>query len=189
MPGHYSFTIWHLRSSYLSSIKDGVGDRLININSSILNTPGFRAAGWSSYANAAHIKRTYSPPIPTATAVASEYFQLGSRGNYDVNDTDNRAQDADTDGLGVGFGVAEDGDDDDEEGGIVTGTKDSSSTVGPRQHKRSGGRKTRRKEKRQSQEQDSDQRSHHLQRNGDAEDEDSSDLSDESDEDNDGVQK
>ena len=60
-----------MRTSYLANIKDGVGERLININSSILNTPGFRAAGW--HANPSDIKRTYSPPIPTSSH--SEYFQ------------------------------------------------------------------------------------------------------------------
>ena len=68
----YSFAIWYLRTSYLANIKDGIGERLINVNSSVLNTPGFRAAGWS--ANAADIKRTYSPPIPTAFTL--EYFQV-----------------------------------------------------------------------------------------------------------------
>ncbi|KAF7513247.1 hypothetical protein GJ744_010643 [Endocarpon pusillum] len=65
------FATWYMRTSYLANIKDGIGERLININSSILNTPGFRAAGWT--VNPADIKRTYSPPIPTSSH--SEYFQ------------------------------------------------------------------------------------------------------------------
>ncbi|KAL8708468.1 MAG: hypothetical protein Q9220_006625 [cf. Caloplaca sp. 1 TL-2023] len=64
------FLIWQLRTSYLTHIKDGVGERLITVDSSILNDPSFRAAGWS--ASTADIKRTYSPPIPTATI--SDYF-------------------------------------------------------------------------------------------------------------------
>lgn len=65
------FVIYQLRTSYLSHIKDGVGERLINVNSSVLNNPAFRASGWLP--NASDIKRTYSPPIPTA--VTAEYFQ------------------------------------------------------------------------------------------------------------------
>ncbi|CAN9119404.1 unnamed protein product [Alternaria alternata] len=65
------FVLYQLRTAYLSSIKDGVGERLINVDSSVLNSPAFRAAGWVP--NAADIKRTYSPPIPTA--ITSEYFQ------------------------------------------------------------------------------------------------------------------
>ncbi|KAH7038176.1 stress-activated map kinase interacting protein 1-domain-containing protein [Microdochium trichocladiopsis] len=64
-----------LRTSYLSEVADGVGERLITINDSFLNTGPFKAAGWRS--NPAHIKRTHSPPIPTA--VASEYFQAAPR--------------------------------------------------------------------------------------------------------------
>lgn len=67
----YSLVTYQLRTNYLNTIKDGVGERLITINDSFLNTPGFKAAGWRP--NPAHIKRTHSPPIPTA--IASEYFQ------------------------------------------------------------------------------------------------------------------
>lgn len=45
------------------------------MNSTVLNSPAFRAAGWAT--NAAEIKRTYSPPIPTA--ITSEYFQAPPR--------------------------------------------------------------------------------------------------------------
>ena len=41
------------------------------MNASVLNNPAFRASGWQP--NASDIKRTYSPPIPTA--VTAEYFQ------------------------------------------------------------------------------------------------------------------
>ncbi|KAI1103792.1 SIN1-domain-containing protein [Jackrogersella minutella] len=66
---------YQLRTSYLHEIADGVGERLITINDSFLNTAPFKAAGWRS--NPSHIKRTHSPPIPTA--IASEYFQAAPR--------------------------------------------------------------------------------------------------------------
>ncbi|MCJ1314627.1 hypothetical protein MMC25_008309 [Agyrium rufum] len=100
-----SFLIWQLRSSYLTNFKDGVGDRLISIDSSILNDPAFRAAGWAlNYPDA---RRTYSPPIPTA--VSLDYFSAPSRT---------------TRVSGGLYG------DDDEEGGAVTGLG-SAETVGP----------------------------------------------------------
>ncbi|KAM3073721.1 Component of a membrane-bound complex containing the Tor2p kinase, variant 2 [Clarireedia jacksonii] len=66
---------YQLRTNYLNTIADGVGERLITINDAFLNTAGFKAAGWRT--NAANIKRTHSPPIPTA--IASEYFQAPPR--------------------------------------------------------------------------------------------------------------
>lgn len=90
----------------MTHIKDGVGERLINVDSSILNNPGFRAAGWST--NGTDIKRTYSPPIPTA--ITSDYFQAPPRS--------------------AGLGPASFGDDDEEEGGMVTGGG-TTDTVGP----------------------------------------------------------
>ncbi|KAI9723382.1 MAG: hypothetical protein M1812_001266 [Candelaria pacifica] len=99
------FIIYQLRTSYLNTIKDGVGERLISVNSAVLNEPGFRAAGWS--ANPADAKRSYSPPIPTA--ITSDYFQVPPRSA----------------GLPPpGFG------DDEDEGGMVTGGG-SHDTVGP----------------------------------------------------------
>jgi len=89
----------------LSNINDGIGERLINVDNSILNDPSFRAAGWS--ATAADIKRTYSPPIPTA--ISSDYFAAPPRSA----------------GLApAGFN------DEEEEGGMVTGGG-STDTVGP----------------------------------------------------------
>ncbi|KAF2027931.1 hypothetical protein EK21DRAFT_70818 [Setomelanomma holmii] len=99
------FVLYQLRTAYLSSIKDGVGERLINVNSNVLNNPAFRAAGW--VCNAADIKRTYSPPIPTA--ITSEYFQAPRSAGLKAPE---------------GFG------DDEEEGGMVTGGG-SNDTVGP----------------------------------------------------------
>ena len=89
----------------MTHIKDGVGERLINVDSGILNDSSFRAAGWS--AETADIKRTYSPPIPTA--ITSDYFAAPPRSA----------------GLSPGaFG------EEDEDGGMITG-HGSSETVGP----------------------------------------------------------
>lgn len=96
-----SFAIWYLRTSYLASTKDGVGERLISVNNSILNTPGFRAAGWSVHP----ITRTYSPPVPTTGG--TEYFQHGG-------------------GLTKEMSL----EDDESEGGMVTG-RTSNDTIGP----------------------------------------------------------
>ena len=101
-----SLVSYQLRTNYLNSIADGVGERLITINDSFLNTAGFKAAGWRP--NATHIKRTHSPPIPT-TAISSEYFQAPPRSA----------------GL-ASFGL----EDDIEEGGLVTGGG-GGDTVGP----------------------------------------------------------
>ena len=80
-----------MRSTYLTNIKDGIGERLINVDTAILNDPAFRAAGWDSVPN--ELKRTYSPPIPTA--ITSEYFQAPSRSFFpgpldDADDDDTR---------------------------------------------------------------------------------------------------
>ncbi|KAG8531464.1 uncharacterized protein KY384_003093 [Bacidia gigantensis] len=99
------FLIWQLRTSYLTNIKDGIGERLINVDNAILNDPNFRAAGWSS--NVPETKRTYSPPIPTA--IASDYFNAPRSAGLPP----------------PGFNDEED------EGGMVTG-RGSADTVGPR---------------------------------------------------------
>ncbi|KAL8671481.1 MAG: hypothetical protein Q9168_004016 [Polycauliona sp. 1 TL-2023] len=99
------FLIWQLRTSYLTHIKDGVGERLITVDSSILNDPSFRAAGWT--ANTADAIRTYSPPIPTT--ITSEYFTAPPRS--------------------AGF-PPPGFNDEEEEGGMVTG-RGSTDTVGP----------------------------------------------------------
>jgi len=92
---------YQLRTNYLNTVADGVGERLITINDAFLNTAGFKAAGWRP--NPANTKRTHSPPIPTA--VTSEYFQAPPRSA----------------GLTL--------EDDAEEGGMVTGG--GGDTVGP----------------------------------------------------------
>ncbi|KAI0179998.1 SIN1-domain-containing protein [Hypoxylon sp. FL1284] len=91
---------YQLRTNYLNEIADGVGERLLTINDAFLNTAPFKAAGWRS--NPQHLKRTHSPPIPTA--IASEYFQAAPRST----------------GLTL--------EDEAEEGGMLTGGGD---TLGP----------------------------------------------------------
>ena len=83
-----------------------MGERLINLDPNILNNPAFRAAGWAP--NTSDIKRTYSPPIPTA--ITAEYFQAPYR----------------TAGQGISFN-----DNEEEEGGLVTGAIGSNDTLGP----------------------------------------------------------
>ncbi|KKA27140.1 hypothetical protein TD95_000400 [Thielaviopsis punctulata] len=73
---------YQLRASYLNEIADGVGERLITLNDGFLNTGPFKATGWRS--NPALVKRTYSPPIPTA--IASEYFQAPLRAGHTLED-------------------------------------------------------------------------------------------------------
>lgn len=107
------FTTYTLRHAYLTHIHDGVGERLINLNTAVLNNPAFRAAGWVP--DNAAIKRCYSPPIPTTGAgVSSAYFQAPGR----------------TTRQGVRL---EDGDGDAEEGGgrgMVSGVTGSEDTIG-----------------------------------------------------------
>ncbi|KAF2008675.1 stress-activated map kinase-interacting protein-like protein [Aaosphaeria arxii CBS 175.79] len=134
------FVLYQLRTAYLSQVKDGVGERLINVDSSFLNNPAFRAAGWVP--NAAEIRRTYSPPIPTA--VTSDYFQAPRSAGLKSPE---------------GFGEDED------EGGMVTGGGGSNDTVGPTLN-------TKRRRRKEILDED-----------------DSSDLSDESDEDMEGTHR
>ena len=93
---------YQLRSNYLNTIKDGVGERLITINDAFLNTPGFKAAGWRT--NPSSRQRTHSPPIPTA--ITSEYFKAPAAG------------------LQVNF------EEENDEGGMVTGGN-AENTFGP----------------------------------------------------------
>ncbi|KAL1835606.1 hypothetical protein VTJ49DRAFT_6343 [Mycothermus thermophilus] len=74
--------LYQLRTSYLSEIADGVGERLFTLNEGFLNSAPFKAAGWRT--NPALIKRTHSPPIPTA--VASDYFQAPRRAGLTLED-------------------------------------------------------------------------------------------------------
>ncbi|KAK3302155.1 stress-activated map kinase interacting protein 1-domain-containing protein [Chaetomium strumarium] len=74
--------LYQLRTSYLNDIADGVGERLFTLNEGFLNSAPFKATGWRP--NPALIKRTHSPPIPTA--VASEYFQAPRRPGLTLED-------------------------------------------------------------------------------------------------------
>ncbi|KAM5345483.1 hypothetical protein ACJ41O_011345 [Fusarium nematophilum] len=75
---------YQLRTSYLNEIADGVGERLLTVNDGFLNSAPFKAAGWRP--NSSHIKRTHSPPIPTA--IASEYFQAPRQTGLTLEDGD-----------------------------------------------------------------------------------------------------
>lgn len=77
-----SLVLYQLRTSYLSDVADGVGERLFTLNEGFLNSAPFKAAGWRP--NPGLIKRTHSPPIPTA--VASEYFQAPRRAGLTLED-------------------------------------------------------------------------------------------------------
>lgn len=101
------FTLYRLRLGYLNHIHDGVGERLITLNTAVLNEPAFRAAGW--VADATAIKRCYSPPIPTTGA--AEYFNRPVR----------------TRGEGISLA------DQPEEtyGGLISGQRGSEDTLGP----------------------------------------------------------
>ncbi len=74
--------MYQLRTSYLNDIADGVGERLFTLNEGFLNSAPFKSAGWRP--NPALIKRTHSPPIPTA--IASEYFQAPRRPGLTLED-------------------------------------------------------------------------------------------------------
>lgn len=78
----YSLVSYQLRASYLTEVADGVGERLITLNENFLGSAPFKATGWR--ANPSLIKRTHSPPIPTA--VASEYFQAPRRVGLTLED-------------------------------------------------------------------------------------------------------
>jgi target of rapamycin complex 2 subunit MAPKAP1 len=122
-----SFVLYQLRTGYLSHIKDGVGERLISVNASVLNNPAFRAGGWATQSDKQDPgRRAYSPPIPTA--ITAEYFQAPRSAGLAAPHS------------GGFFGV---GDEDEEEGGMVTGGGGSNDTV---QGLESRARRRRRKE-------------------------------------------
>jgi len=102
------FTLYRLRLGYLSQTHDGVGERLINLNTAVLNEPAFRAAGWTP--DAAAIKRCYSPPIPTTGA--AEYF--------------NRPVRSRADGVTLADSLEER-----QNGGLISGHRGSEDTLGP----------------------------------------------------------
>ncbi|RDA84269.1 hypothetical protein CP532_1979 [Ophiocordyceps camponoti-leonardi (nom. inval.)] len=75
---------YQLRTSYLDEIADGVGERLITVDETLLNSVPFKAAGWRP--SSSHAKRTHSPPIPTA--IASEYFQAPRQAGLTLEDAE-----------------------------------------------------------------------------------------------------
>ncbi|CAK7202606.1 Component of a membrane-bound complex containing the Tor2p kinase [Sporothrix eucalyptigena] len=85
---------YQLRTAYLNEVADGVGERLITLNESIVNSAPFKASGWRT--NPGLIKRTHSPPIPTA--IASEYFRAPRSLGFTLED------DADESGGVLGGG-------------------------------------------------------------------------------------
>ncbi|OAA58641.1 hypothetical protein SPI_06714 [Niveomyces insectorum RCEF 264] len=89
---------YQLRAAYLNEIADGVGERLIVLNESIVNSAPFKAAGWRSHPGL--IKRTHSPPIPTV--VASEYFRAPRSLGFTLEDEPDDSSGI----LGVGGGGA-----------------------------------------------------------------------------------
>ncbi|KAL1588670.1 hypothetical protein WHR41_02615 [Cladosporium halotolerans] len=98
------FTLYNLRLGYLNNNHDGVGERLISLNTGVLNEPAFRAAGWTP--DTAAVKRCYSPPIPTTGA--AEYFTRPSRAK------------------GGGVLLADHGE---EQGGMISGHRGSQDTI------------------------------------------------------------
>lgn len=98
------FTLYNLRLGYLNNNHDGVGERLISLNTGVLNEPAFRAAGWTP--DNAAVKRCYSPPIPTTGA--AEYFTRPTRAH----------------GGGVPLS-----DRTEEQGGMITGHRGSEDTI------------------------------------------------------------
>ncbi|EWC47024.1 hypothetical protein DRE_03786 [Drechslerella stenobrocha 248] len=67
------YALHQVRTRYLASMKDGIGERLININQNVFNVPGYKIAGWprpSEIEN--YSRRAYSPPIPAGGS--TDYF-------------------------------------------------------------------------------------------------------------------
>lgn len=119
------FVLYQLRSGFLANNKDIYPERLISVNTTVLNDPAFRSAGWLP--NAADNKRSHSPPIPAV--VTSEYFRAPAS---------------------AGLNAPADFGEDEDEGGMVTGAG-SNDTVGPTR----AARRRRRREPREIDEDDS----------------------------------
>ena len=116
----------------MNHVHDGVGERLINLNPTVLNNPALRTAGWVP--DAAAIKRCHSPPIPTGNQhVRNKYFNAPRRA---------------TDAL-------EEYEGDGERGGMVTGNHGSEDTLEPAAFHGSGLKRERRRRKEQLEEDDS----------------------------------
>lgn len=122
------FALYSLRLAYLNTTHDGVGDRLITLNTNVLNEPAFRAAGWTP--DHAAIKRCYSPPIPTTGA--AEYFQRPTGRRVELADSPEETQ-----------------------GGLISGHRGSEDTLGPSLITEKERRRRRQRERAERDEEDS----------------------------------
>ncbi|KAF3915281.1 hypothetical protein AA313_de0201204 [Arthrobotrys entomopaga] len=67
------YALHQVRTRYLASLKDGVGERLINLNQNVFNVPGYKIAGWPRPSETENYnRRAYSPPIPAGGS--TDYF-------------------------------------------------------------------------------------------------------------------
>ncbi|EPS38188.1 hypothetical protein H072_7958 [Dactylellina haptotyla CBS 200.50] len=67
------YALHQVRTRYLASLKDGVGERLINLNQNVFNVPGYKIAGWPKPSETENYnRRAYSPPIPAGGS--TDYF-------------------------------------------------------------------------------------------------------------------
>ncbi|KAJ6263238.1 hypothetical protein Dda_1799 [Drechslerella dactyloides] len=67
------YALHQVRTRYLASMKDGIGERLINLNQNVFNVPGYKIAGWPRPAEIEnYTRRAYSPPIPAGGS--TDYF-------------------------------------------------------------------------------------------------------------------
>ncbi|KAF3938209.1 hypothetical protein ABW19_dt0203600 [Dactylella cylindrospora] len=96
------YALHQLRTRYLHSMRDGIGERLINVNHNIFNVQGYKNAGWP---NPSDIRRTYSPPIPAGGS--TDYFAALPRSaalERPKLDDDDFEDDARTIGRGMAAG-------------------------------------------------------------------------------------
>lgn len=67
------YAIHQVRTRFLASVKDSVGERLINLNQNVFNVPGYKIAGWPRPSETENYnRRAYSPPIPAGGT--TDYF-------------------------------------------------------------------------------------------------------------------
>ncbi|KAK6341247.1 hypothetical protein TWF696_008333 [Orbilia brochopaga] len=67
------YALHQVRTRYLASMKDGIGERLINLNQNVFNVPGYKIAGWPRPSETENYnRRAYSPPIPAGGS--TDYF-------------------------------------------------------------------------------------------------------------------
>ncbi|KAK6501630.1 hypothetical protein TWF481_009465 [Arthrobotrys musiformis] len=67
------YAIHQVRTRFLASVKDNVGERLINLNQNVFNVPGYKIAGWPRPSETENYnRRAHSPPIPAGGS--TDYF-------------------------------------------------------------------------------------------------------------------